>query len=80
MPLPTKAQIASLYSEEYFNNEKDPVAGYGNYIQMEDVLKKEATKKIFLIKETTNKKKLLDIGCGLGTFLEVAKSEGFQLS
>lgn len=79
MPMPTKAQIASLYGEEYFNNEMDHAIGYANYNHMEGVLKKEAAKKIEFIKGATNKKKLLDIGCGLGTFLRVAKSKGFDV-
>lgn len=79
-PMPTPTQIRKIYQQDYFKNNKDLAGGYGDYQQMEKVLAKESKRKIKFIKKYTDKNKLLDIGCGLGTFLKIAKSTGFNIA
>lgn len=79
-PMPTSGQIKKIYQQDYFKNDKDLAGGYGDYRGMEKVLKKESQRRIKFIKTFTNKNKLLDLGCGLGTFLKVARETGFIVS
>ncbi len=79
-PMPTSEKIKNFYNKDYFSKSQNVVCGYRNYISMDNVLAKEATRKIKYIKKFTSKNKLLDIGCGLGVFLKIAKSSGFNVS
>lgn len=79
-PMPTSGQIKKIYQQDYFKNDKDLTGGYSDYQSMEKVLEKESRRRIKFIKTFTNKNKLLDLGCGLGTFLEVARKADFNVS
>lgn len=77
-PIPSREKISALYRREYFQETSS--SGYSNYSSMENVLKNESLRKLNYIKKYTNKKKLMDVGSGLGTFLKVAKNAGYKVS
>lgn len=47
---------------------------------MEKVLAAEAVKRLRFISNFTHKKTLLDVGCGLGIFLKIAKSSEYEVA
>lgn len=78
-PLPEIRKINEFYNEEYYQKNHDYL-GYQNYSDMNTVLQQEAKRNIRFIKKCTDGKKLLDIGCGLGSFLKEAKKSGYITS
>lgn len=79
-PIPKKDELLKYYGKDYFESGVGEFIRYKNYQSLGGVLKKEAQKKISEIEKYTNKKKLLDIGCGLGDFLKVAKEKNFEVA
>lgn len=81
-PFPTKAEVKAIYTEETFQK-FDPTdetkAGYTNYLAEKDLKREFFKEKILFIKKFKKKGKLLDIGCGIGTFLEETKRVGFDV-
>lgn len=79
-PMPAPDEIKKFYSQEYFEYEKDSAHAYADYQAMEKSLAKEAWRKINFIRSFTTARMLLDLGCGLGTFLKEAKAKGYKVS
>ena len=79
-PVPNSNELKKFYSKNYFKNTSKNFKGYEDYNQLKEVLAKEATRKITFIRKYTQKKDLLDVGCGLGGFIKVAQKNGFKVS
>lgn len=79
-PMPTKNQLQNFYNKDYFESENQEFTRYKNYNQLENVLLKEGQRRLEQIKKLTNFNILLDIGCGLGDFLKLAKNLGYQIA
>jgi 2-polyprenyl-3-methyl-5-hydroxy-6-metoxy-1,4-benzoquinol methylase len=63
--------IKSHYSEKYFET----------YLETEDIhIKKRFKKRVREIKKIRAFGKLLDVGCGVGSFLKLARAEGYDPS
>jgi SAM-dependent methyltransferase len=87
-PLPTEEDLKSVYNEGYFHNEHlagtdvTRVYGYIDYIS-ERINKQRGYRSICrtlqqLVRSMRKTPKLLDIGCGLGFFLDTASEFGFR--
>lgn len=79
-PMPTDAQLKNLYNRQYFEDQNNYVLGYKSYKTLEKSLTNEAVNRIKYMKGFTQNRKLLDLGCGLGTFIKVAKGKGYEVS
>lgn len=67
-------EISQLYSSDYFNKEQEDY-----FLKNEEIKIKDFTKRIGEIEELYKTKgKLLDIGSGLGTFLNICQKRGWQ--
>jgi len=67
----TGKNIEKHYSKEYFEN----------YLKTEPVhLRKRFGKRIKEIKKICDSGNLLDVGCGVGSFLRLARDEGYETS
>jgi len=84
LPWPKKSTIQQLYQDEYFQLGKDKkkILGYRDYKKQERFLIPYFRKKLGLIDKLMGGKKgkLLDIGCALGHFLELAKKESWEVT
>jgi 2-polyprenyl-3-methyl-5-hydroxy-6-metoxy-1,4-benzoquinol methylase len=73
-PIPDKTLVLSRYSKEYFQNEYLPYIKneYPAVIHLYNMI-------LDLIKNNLNikNKKMLEVGCGTGLFLSIAKENGF---
>lgn len=86
-PLPSIDDIKSVYDEHYFNNpniikqDVEGIYGYNDYtgerINKQYGFKKVCQKIQLYMKERTKPVKLLDLGCGLGHFLDSAYDFGY---
>ena len=74
-PQPLEKDILDLYDSDYFKrgNKYTPKTNGINPNKLNDL------KKIRLIRNYRTKGRLLDIGCGLGGFLETARNHGFDV-
>lgn len=54
--------------------------GQDTYVMYELQFRKEAENRLALISRFINGKSILDIGCGVGIFLEVAEQQGWKVS
>lgn len=82
-PRPTFSEIQEYYTSEYFNKRTD--RGYDNYYspqvqaQIEKVLLLNLQDlKFFDYENTLSEKKVLDIGCAYGYFLNFLKNRGWH--
>lgn len=81
-PIPDRKDLKQLYGEEYFNLQKEKVeiTGYRSYQDIMPLLTPYFRKKLTRAGQLLGKKgKLLDIGCALGLFLEIAKADGWDV-
>lgn len=78
--LPKPKKIKPIYTIGYFKGQLEGAQGYKDYNSLEVQLIKESAKKLEYIKNITSRNKLLDLGCGTGTFLQMAKSKGFKIT
>jgi SAM-dependent methyltransferase len=71
--IPDELLLNSIYNETYFQGGQTD--GYADYIASEKVLKHEfgrIIEKLLLFQDKRDRKKLLEIGCAYGFFLELA--------
>lgn len=69
--------LKSIYNEEYYHSQ-DPFFGYLDYESYEHLFKKTFFRRLTEIERRVAKGRLLDVGCALGFFLEVAKERGWD--
>ena len=78
-----KKELVDLYTQTYFHNpawyqlDKERYFGYDDYIGDKENIRDKFDKILRVIKKHTNKGPLLDIGCGPGFFLELARERGY---
>ncbi len=77
-PKETEA-VADIYNENYFVGE-ETANGYNNYLMLEPGLRKTFRKRLQRIQAMgAPGKKLLEVGCGTGFFLDEARKAGFEV-
>ena len=76
-PRLTEAGSGGLYEREYFGG--DHATGYDTYEQDEYLYEKTFARRLKLIRRFKSVGRVLDIGCSLGYFLNVAKHAGFDV-
>ncbi len=89
-PQPTWNELLDTYNKEYFQNaaltgsDIKGVYGYADYFTEKQLNIKRFVKILTKIEkflpENSNRKKLHDFGCGLGSFLNLAKERSFSVS
>jgi 2-polyprenyl-3-methyl-5-hydroxy-6-metoxy-1,4-benzoquinol methylase len=67
---PSDEEINSIYSERYYLN---------NYLRYQDVRLNYFRERVKEIEKITDGRKIIDIGCGVGYFLRVAKERGWKV-
>lgn len=76
-PRLAEGQLAEFYEHEYFSG--DHVTGYASYEADARLYEKTFALRLKLISRCKPTGRLLDIGCGLGYFLNVAGRAGFDV-
>ena len=77
VPRLTESELVELYEREYFSG--DHAIGYDTYEQDASLYEKTFARRLKLIQSFKTSGRLLDIGCGLGFFLNVAARRGFDV-
>lgn len=79
-PQPSWEAIKELYSQDYFCNPESASAGYDNYHEDKKLILKTFDKRLNKIEKLYPQKgRLLDLGCAMGFFLEVASGHGWEI-
>ena len=77
-PQPASLEIKKIYSQNYFQNANSHSIGYENYLADKSNIIKTFEKRFRDIEKLyPNKGNVLDLGCALGFFLEVAENYGW---
>lgn len=76
-PRLAESKLASLYQDHYFSGSN--TTGYDTYEDDKVEYERTGARRLKLIRKYKPSGRLLDIGCGLGYFLNVAESEGFEV-
>ncbi|MCX6640891.1 MAG: class I SAM-dependent methyltransferase [bacterium] len=83
-PQPAQDEIASMYGEEYFTSANPNIRphGRGDYFQSVADTKENVVyrKRLAQISRYSTGKRLLEIGCGPGHFLKMAKETGWEVA
>jgi SAM-dependent methyltransferase len=90
-PQPSREDLSKVYDDHYFSNENflcgktEYIYGYSDYAA--ERFNKQATYvpiaqriKSFFSNASVVRPRLLDVGCGLGYFMDVAHDEGFDVN
>lgn len=77
-PQPEFSELKKIYSQNYFKNSNSNSIGYENYLEDKPNIIKTFEKRFKNIEKLYPKKgKILDLGCAMGFFLEVAENHGW---
>lgn len=77
---PEAHELYALYGETYFHNEQSGEVGYTNYIADEPNIRATANRRLaFVERFAPQKGKMLDVGCAMGFFVDVAKERGWKV-
>lgn len=76
-------KLHEIYKKDYFSNsafkfKKLGLYGYEKYLEEEDYIKATFNERLKIINSYSKKARLLDIGCALGFFLEIARNDGWN--
>lgn len=80
-PQPTHAELHQLYTEMYFESSNPASPGYAAYGAMAAALTAAADKQVRALPDANKvspERKLLDVGCGYGTFLVATRRAGWD--
>lgn len=76
-PRLAESNIDELYERDYFSGHH--ATGYETYEDDQEQYERTSARRLKLIRRYKSSGRLLDIGCGLGYFLNVALREGFEV-
>jgi 2-polyprenyl-3-methyl-5-hydroxy-6-metoxy-1,4-benzoquinol methylase len=75
--------LQEIYTETYYDHDgiKNGLEffGYDNYLEDEENIRITFAKRLKTIERYANKGRLLDIGCATGFFLDLARSQGWEV-
>lgn len=78
-PRPSQSEIITMYSKSYFLS-PDPLSlGYEDYSAERKSLTKMFLRHLKDVERYTKDGKILDVGCAMGFFLDLARSRGWQV-
>ncbi|MCX6760359.1 MAG: class I SAM-dependent methyltransferase [Candidatus Nealsonbacteria bacterium] len=78
-PQPEFCMIKNIYAQNYFKNSSSHSIGYENYLKDKPNIMKTFERRLKNIEALYPKKgEILDLGCAMGFFLEVAKNHGWN--
>ena len=80
-PQPTVQELDNLYSERYFESDDPGSPGYAAYGAMHDALTAAAEAQMSTmpsLDDIGGAGELLDVGCGYGTFIALARAAGWN--
>lgn len=66
-----------IYDEQYYHSQ-DPSFGYLDYQGYEHLFRRTFSRRLAEIEKRVGKGRLLDVGCALGFFLEIARESGWD--
>ncbi len=77
-------KLHEIYDKNYYHNpvfkgKKTTFFGYGEYLREKDDIRATFNLRLKWINRYAKKGKLLDIGCALGFFLELAREQGWKV-
>lgn len=75
--------LQEIYTEQYYDHDGIQSGleffGYDDYLSDEENIKITFYKRLKTIERLANKGKLLDVGCATGFFLDLARSQGWEV-
>jgi 2-polyprenyl-3-methyl-5-hydroxy-6-metoxy-1,4-benzoquinol methylase len=78
--MPSEEELASIYTEEYYQSKDSLKYGYTDYRADRSNIVKTSRKRLREIEKLKTGGTLLDVGCAFGFFLEVARERGWSVS
>ncbi len=81
-PRPNASELYALYGETYFKNDDSGTVGYHDYLADEPNIRRTFNRRLGLIQRFSGPgdgRKLLDIGCATGFFVDEAAKRGWQV-
>lgn len=76
---PPVSDLLSLYGANYYRNPHSHLVGYENYEADQPNIMRTARRRLRLIERyEPDPRRLLDVGCALGYFMEAAREHGWQ--
>jgi 2-polyprenyl-3-methyl-5-hydroxy-6-metoxy-1,4-benzoquinol methylase len=80
--LPDEQELGRIYDEDYFRDRPDQVDrhGYADYLRDEPLHRTNARARLRLLAARTPQRRLLDVGCAAGFFVDEARRAGWSAS
>lgn len=81
-PRPDASELYALYGETYFKNDDSGTVGYADYLSDAQNIRRTFNRRLDLLHQHIqpgNGRKLLDVGCAVGFFIDEAAKRGWQV-
>jgi 2-polyprenyl-3-methyl-5-hydroxy-6-metoxy-1,4-benzoquinol methylase len=81
-PRPDAAELYALYGETYFRNDDNGTVGYHDYVADEANIRRTFGRRLNILHkyiQPGENRKLLDVGCAAGFFVDEAARRGWQV-